>query len=145
MSMGERARGFTMLIFRVASAAILAIGLSVPALAAEQIEFVLPSGNIGCIYTPKGGVAVYQPVDGGPELSCDRVEPKYVRLILGPKGKAVLYKNVGDASCCSANFTLNYGGTWKAGPFTCKATTKGLDCRRGSHGFFMSRATLKAY
>lgn len=119
--------------------------ISMPALAADQIEFVLPSGNIGCIYTPEGGIQTYQPVDGGPELSCDRVEPEYVRIILGPKGNAVLHKNVGDASCCSANLTLNYGASWKAGPFLCKASTKGLECRRGKHGFFMSRAHLEAY
>ena len=125
--------------------AIAMLEISTPAFAAEQIEFVLPSGNIGCIYTPKGGVPNYQPVDGGPELSCDRVEPAYVRIILGPTGKAVLHKQVGDASCCSANLTLNYGGMWKTGPFVCKASTKGLDCRRGAHGFLMSRAQLKAY
>jgi len=131
--------------FRFLCAAIAVFGVSPPAFAAEQIEFVLPSGNIGCIYTPKGGVPTYQPVDGGPELSCDRVEPEYVRIILGPKGNAVLHKNVGDASCCSANLTLTYGGSWKAGPFICRASTKGLDCRRGKHGFFMSRARLEAY
>ena len=134
-----------MLIFRLMSAAMLVIGLSAPVLAAEQIEFVLPSGNIGCIYTPKGGVAVYQPVDGGPELSCDRVEPQYVRIVLGPKGNAVLYRHVGDASCCSAGPVLSYGKLWKAGPFRCKASTSGLDCRRGKHGFYMSRARLEAY
>src|SRR4029079_10344333 len=136
---------FSMSSFRFLCAAVAIFALSAPALAAEQIEFVLPSGNIGCIYTPKGGVPAYQPVDGGPELSCDRVEPKYGRIILGPSGNAVLHKNVGDASCCSANLTLNYGGIWKAGPFICKASTRGLDCRRGTHGFFMSRARLEAY
>lgn len=134
-----------MSIFRFMFAAIAVAGISAPALAAEQIEFVLPSGNIGCIYTPKGGVPVYQPVDGGPELSCDRVEPKYVRIILGPTGDAKLYKNVGDASCCSAGPKLAYGKLWKAGPFKCKASTLGLDCRRGGHGFFMSRSRLEAY
>lgn len=134
-----------MSIFRFMFAAIAVAGISAPAVAAEQIEFVLPSGNIGCIYTPKGGVPVYQPVDGGPELSCDRVEPKYVRIILGPKGDAKLYKNVGDASCCSAGPKLAYGKSWKAGPFKCKSSTSGLDCRRGSHGFFMSRSRVEAY
>jgi hypothetical protein len=137
--------GFSMSSFRFIIGAIAAIGLSIPALAAEQIEFVLPSGNIGCIYTPKGGVPHYQPVNGGPELTCDRVEPKYVRIILGPKGVAVLHRQVGDASCCSAEPILSYGKTWKAGPFRCKASTSGLDCRRGTHGFFMSRARLEAY
>ncbi len=113
--------------------------------AQEQVEFVLPSGNVGCIYTPKGGTGVYQPVDGGPELLCDRVEPRYARIILGPTGKAVLHRQVGDASCCSAEPVLAYGKTWTAGPFTCKATTKGLTCRRGANGFVMSRSRLKVY
>ena len=134
-----------MLIMRLLSAAVLAIGLSAPVMAQEQIEFVLPSGNIGCVYTPEGGVGTYEPVDGGPELSCDRVEPEYVRIILGPQGKAKLYEEVGDASCCSAGLTLAYGHEWTAGPFRCEASTKGLDCHRGKHGFFMSRARLKVY
>ena len=54
-----------------------------------QINFVLPSQNIGCTFTPKGGTGVYQPFDGGPELSCDRVAPQYVRVVLTPKNSAV--------------------------------------------------------
>jgi hypothetical protein len=134
-----------MLIFGFLAAAILMAMLSLPAHAEEQIEFVLPSGNVGCIYTPKGGVAHYQPVDGGPELSCDRVEPHYVRIVLGPKGKAVLIKDVGDASCCSAEPVLAYGEIWKAGPFSCEASTKGLECKRGRNGFVMSRSRLKVF
>jgi hypothetical protein len=133
------------MLFRFPAAAIVMALLSLPAHAEEQIEFVLPSGNVGCIYTPKGGVAHYQPVGGGPELSCDRVEPQYVRIMLGPKGKAVLIKNVGDASCCSAEPVLAYGKIWKAGPFACQASTKGLECKRGREGFVMSRSRLKVY
>ena len=134
-----------MSIFRFLSAAFMTAALVLPAYAEEQIEFVLPSGNVGCIYTPKGGVAHYQPVDGGPELSCDRVEPQYVRIVLGPKDKAILIKDVGDASCCSAEPVLAYGEVWKAGPFTCQASTKGLECKRGRNGFVMSRSRLKVY
>lgn len=134
-----------MAVFRFLSAVLLSAGLAVPALAETQIEFVLPSGNIGCIYTPKGGTDVYEPVDGGPELSCDRVEPKYARIILGPKGRPKLYPQVGDASCCSAEPVLAYGKTWKAGPFTCLASTKGLKCQRGKNGFVMSRSRLEVY
>lgn len=134
-----------MLIFRFVAVVTMMVTLSFPVLAEEQIEFVLPSGNVGCIYTPKGGVPVYQPVDGGPELSCDRVEPQYVRIVLGPKGKAVLIRAVGDASCCSAEPVLAYGKIWKAGPFTCQASAKGLECKRGRNGFVMSQSRLKVY
>ena len=77
----------------------------------RQEEFVLPSGNIGCIYTPEGGTDVYQPADGGPELACDRVEPRYVRASLSRKGAARLAHDVGDPSCCSAGPVLDYGQT----------------------------------
>ncbi|MER9496418.1 hypothetical protein NKI86_32220, partial [Mesorhizobium sp. M0320] len=65
---------------------------TVPANAEGQVEFNTPSGNIGCIYTPKGGTSTYEPQDGGPELSCSRVEPSYITIILGPKRPATLIK-----------------------------------------------------
>ncbi|SFG82090.1 hypothetical protein [Ensifer sp. OV372] len=54
--------------------------------AGEPEIFAMPSGNIGCIYTPAGGTSVYQPADGGPELACDIVAPRYVRATLWPGG-----------------------------------------------------------
>ncbi len=111
----------------------------------QQEEFVLPSGNIGCIYTPEGGTSVYLPQDGGPELACDRVEPRYVRATLSAGGPASLDKNVGDASCCSATRVLDYGQTWRQGPFSCSSTEKGLACEReDGHSFFLSRRRIDA-
>ena len=111
----------------------------------EQEAFVLPSGNIGCIYTPKGGTAVYQPEDGGPELSCDRVEPRYVRATLSARGSGFLLNDVGDQGCCSADRVLDYGQTWSAGPFSCISTRTGLSCeRRDGHSFFLSRRRVDA-
>jgi len=111
----------------------------------RQEGFVLPSGNIGCIYTPEGGTSVYLPQDGGPELACDRVEPRYVRATLSAGGPATLDKNVGDASCCSASTILDYGQTWRQGPFSCTSTRTGLSCERGDgHAFFLSRRRIDA-
>lgn len=111
----------------------------------RQEEFVLPSGNIGCIYTPEGGTDVYQPADGGPELACDRVEPRYVRATLSRKGAARLAHDVGDPSCCSAGAVLDYGQAWSAGPFSCLSTRTGLSCERNDgHSFFLSRKRLAA-
>ena len=111
----------------------------------RQEGFVLPSGNIGCIYTPEGGTDVYQPADGGPELACDRVEPRYVRASLSRKGAARLAHDVGDPSCCSAGPVLDYGQTWSAGPFSCLSTRTGLSCERNDgHSFFLSRKRLAA-
>ncbi|MBY5401662.1 DUF6636 domain-containing protein [Rhizobium leguminosarum] len=108
-----------------------------------QIVFVTPTRNIGCVYTPKGGVEMYVPEDGGPELACDRIEPLYVRLILPASGKAYIFKMVGDTACCSEEHVLDYGESWRDGPYSCTSSTEGLRCRRrDGHGFFASRKRL---
>lgn len=109
-------------------------------------SFVMPSGNIGCIYTPAGGSTVYTPADGGPELSCDRVAPSYRRFVLSASGKAKMITNVGDPSCCGGDNSLPYGTTWYLDPYTCTSSTKGLTCTRDDgHGFFISKAKTKVY
>ncbi|NVD41511.1 hypothetical protein HT585_21825 [Ensifer sp. HO-A22] len=112
---------------------------------AEQEEFVMPSGNIGCIFTPAGGTATYQPADGGPELSCDIIAPRYVRATLARSGAATINREVGDPSCCSAAPVLEYGATWSGGPFSCISERTGLSCRRDDgHAFVLSRASISA-
>jgi hypothetical protein len=135
-----------------ATAAFAMLALSAPALAVEfdaddqgQIEFTMPSNNVGCIYTPAGGTDTYETADGGAELSCDRVEPGYVRAVLASSGKAKRYNNVGDSSCCGSENIFEYGEVWSEGPFSCISSTTGLACARGSHGFSMSRKAVKIY
>ena len=111
----------------------------------EQEVFMMPSGNIGCVYTPAGGTAVYQPQDGGPELACDIVAPRYVRATLGRAGAATLNHAVGDPSCCSAAQVLDYGQSWSRGPFACASERSGLSCRRDDgHSFLLSRVQVSA-
>ncbi len=134
---------------------LLAIGFLVaatPALAIDfdandqgQVEFMMPSGNAGCIYTPEGGTDVYQPIGGGPELSCDRVEPAYVRMTLGPHGRPKRYNNVGDASCCGSDNIFSYGAVWKHDSYRCVSSESGLSCKRGGHGFSISRKAVKTW
>ena len=132
--------------------ALAAFALSTPALAhgfeqndQGQIEFTMPSNNVGCIYTPAGGTDTYETADGGAELSCDRIEPAYIRVILGATGTAERITNVGDASCCGAENIFEYGEVWSEGPFSCISATTGLTCTRGDHGFSMSRKAVKVY
>jgi hypothetical protein len=114
-----------------------------PAATNGQISFAMPSQNIGCTYTPKGGTPVYQPFDGGPELSCDRIAPQYVRLVLTPKNIR-RFDNVGDRDCCTADNVLPHGKSSVLGPFTCDSSSAGLTCKReDGRGFFMSRANIK--
>jgi hypothetical protein len=110
-----------------------------------QVEFVMPSGNVGCIYTPEGGTPVYKPADGGPELSCDRIEPDYRRFVLGRSGPAVAFADVQDASCCSATNPFAFGDSWAMGAFSCVSTRSGLTCLRGANGFFISRSRTSVW
>jgi hypothetical protein len=136
-------------------AAIVAIGVLVcatPAFAVSfgedgegAIEFSMPSGNVGCVYTPEGGTSTFQPQDGGPELRCDRVEPTYVRVILGPRGKTKSYNDVGDASCCGSGNIFSYGDVWKHDGYRCVSSESGLTCKRFGHGFSLSRKAVKTW
>lgn len=138
-----------------AAFATLAVLLGVPAKAYElqnffandegQVEFVMPSGNIGCIYTPAGGTSFYETVDDLAEIQCDRVEPDYVRAILGGQGEGYLVENVGDAGCCSLTQRFEYDHVVTLGPFQCLSERRGLTCaRQDGHGFFLSRSLVQA-
>jgi hypothetical protein len=149
--MHELPEGILMLRWLILPAAFLAAGsalaepLSFPSDNGQE-TFVTPSGNIGCVYTPAGGTDVYVPTDGGPELSCDRVEPKYLRFTLGAAGPATVLDDVGDASCCGSEHTIPYGGVWRADPFTCISMEAGLACARDDgNGFFISRAKTEVH
>ncbi|MCC6887229.1 MAG: hypothetical protein IT536_01620 [Hyphomicrobiales bacterium] len=110
-----------------------------------QILFVMPSRNIGCIYTPAGGTADYKPFDGGPELVCDRVAPDYVRLALTPTTFR-RYNDVADRDCCDGLVhVFAYGTRWTQGPFVCDSAPSGLSCRRqDGRGFLMNRSNVVA-
>lgn len=138
----------------VAAALGLAALMAVPAFAAEQeltpsdngqIEFATPSGNIGCLFTPKGGTDVYEPKGGGPELICERVEPAYVTVILGPEGEPEMIEDPGEQSCCGSENILEYGNSVDLeDTFTCAVETTGLTCERDDGvGFSMARAGIE--
>ena len=114
-------------------------------LAGVQEIFVMPSGNIGCVYTPEGGTSVYETWDGLAEIQCDRVEPAYVRAVLGGQDDGYIVEDVGDASCCSFGQKFNYDHVVTLGPFQCLSERRGLTCaREDGHGFFLSRALVQA-
>lgn len=111
------------------------------------IEFSLPSGNIGCTYAPEGGTANYKPVDGGPELKCDRTEPSYVTVVLGPDFEAEATDDPDEQACCSLENTLEYDNEVTFEGFICHAEVTGLACQTttGEHGFLMSRSHVVTY
>lgn len=112
-----------------------------------QITFIMPSGNVGCIYTPRGGTETYEPVDGGPEISCDRIEPSYVNITLGPKGAAVLIKDPGEQGCCGGDNVFAYGNTVTFDGFICSSSSAGLICETPDkkHGLCLSRTRTLHY
>jgi hypothetical protein len=113
--------------------------------AGGQIVFVLPSHNVECTYTPKGGTATYKPFDGGPELSCDRRDPKYVRVVLTPK-TLKRFDDVGDQGCCGTANPFRYGSRLSKGPFACESAEAGLTCKReDGRGFVMSRERVELF
>ena len=112
-----------------------------------QVSFVMPSGNIGCIYTPRGGTDTYQPTDGGPEISCDRIAPSYVNITLGAKTAAVLTKNPGEQGCCGGDNVFAYGNTTTFDGFVCSSSDAGLICETPDkkHGLCLSRTRTLHY
>ncbi|MDX8461114.1 hypothetical protein [Mesorhizobium humile] len=105
------------------------------------IEFHTPSDNIACGLSESGSDG-----SGAPELACDRLAPVYLRFILPARGKATILRDVGDQWCCGGYNELPYGREWQSGPFTCDSTASGLTCEnQQGHGFFISKAKVKAY
>jgi hypothetical protein len=143
-------------MLRVLAAAIaLAAFIAVPVLADEQeveardngqIEFTMPSGNVGCLYTPAGGTDVYEPKDGGPELVCERIEPSYVTVILTGEGEAEVIEDPGEQSCCGAENIFEYGNTITLEGFVCASERTGLICQsEAGFGFSMARAGIETF
>ena len=94
-----------------------------------QISFVMPSGNVGCIYTPRGGT------------------PTYVNITLGPKGAAVLTKDPGEQGCCGGDNVFAYGNTVTFDGFICSSSDAGLICETPDkkHGLCLSRTRTLHY
>jgi hypothetical protein len=130
----------------VAAPAVMAKEVTLKPNKSGQIEFQTPSGNIGCFYTPEGGTDVYEPMDGGPELICDRVDPDYVRIILGPDYDAEAIFDPGEQPCCGGQ-TFGYDDHVELDGFICHSETTGLVCQttNGEHGFQMSKAHIVTY
>jgi hypothetical protein len=113
---------------------------------AGQISFTMPSGNVGCLYTPEGGTDVYEPAGGGPELICERVEPSYVTVILSVDGEAEMIEDPGEQSCCGDDNIFAYGNTLSLDGFTCASKTTGITCENESgEGFSMARAGVELF
>ncbi len=127
--------------------------IATPLFAAEQsfapdaegvVTFRLPSGNIACTYAPDR-ILQRDPFERGPQLTCDRVQPAYAVLSLGPRGVVRVISEIDEAGCCSGP-VLKYGNFWQEGPFRCMSERTGLTCERiDGRGFSMARARIELF
>ena len=105
------------------------------------IEFHTPSDNIACTLEETGNDG-----SGTPEFDCDRLAPTYLRFILPATGAASILDHVDEQWCCGGYNELPYGREWQSAPFTCDSSSSGLSCENAAgHGFFISKAKVKAY
>ena len=110
------------------------------------VNFTMPSGNVECQYTPAHFRGTYRTEDDLAELSCDRAQPAYLRIILGEKIKPHIIENPGDQPCCGDTNPFTYGHSWKSGPFECDSRADGLLCtREDSHGFRVSKSKAEVF
>ena len=132
----------------LALAVVLAGLTAATASAGTPNSFQTPSKNIGCTY-----VAPFASTDK-PYLRCDigsglhplPPRPKscdldwgYGYSMNGGSGKAKPFC-AGDTAKDPRAPILQYGRTWKTGPFTCVSQRIGLRCTNlVRHGFFLSR------
>jgi hypothetical protein len=130
----------------VVASVVLAVGAT--SAEARYVDFVTPSGNIGCGYTnePKR------------YLRCDILrssdmpaKPRSCDLDYGHaygmnrRGKARVLC-AGDTVVDRTARVLGYGEVKRIGGFKCKSKTTGLRCRNKSgHGWFLSRARINRF
>ncbi len=131
-----------------ATAALAIVGTGSAHAAGGSSFFQTPSKNIGCVYV-KPFAATDKPylrcdIGGGLHplpprpKSCD-LDWGYGYQLAGATGRAAPFC-AGDTARDPKAPVLQYGRTWRRGPFTCVSQTIGLRCRnRAGHGFFLSR------
>jgi hypothetical protein len=138
-------RGRSVLFLAALAAPNAALAVDFPE-KAGIVKFSTPSANVECTYVAKA-TANYTPRDGAPELSCDRANPKYVRVTIGGKDEALKrVDNPPDQPCCGADHILAYGQKWTGGPFTCESEKTGLTCRGPKgRGFFLGLKAIRAF
>ena len=133
--------------------AILALGvgsvsartLSFPSRNDGVVQFITPSGNIGCTYIPFDGAGGIDTGVNGPELHCYRLSGKFDAVSLGPTKKALKLLVEGKLACCKTRNVLAFGNTWTTGGYACTSDRTGLACRRGKHGFSISATSVTRY
>jgi len=125
---------------------LLAVGAT--SAEARYVDFVMPSGNIGCGYTN----------EPSRYLRCDILQssdmPAKPRSCDLDYGHAYAMNGRGKSRVLCAGDTvvnrnapvLDYGETKRIGGFRCKSKMTGLRCsNKSDHGWFLSRDRIKRF
>jgi hypothetical protein len=125
---------------------LLAVGAT--SAEARYVDFVMPSGNIGCGFTN----------EPSRYLRCDILQssdmPARPRSCDLDYGHAYGMSRRGKSRVLCAGDTvvnrnapvLDYGETKRIGGFKCKSKMTGLRCKnRSGHGWFLSRARIDRF
>ena len=125
---------------------------AVPSAAFAGAGFTVPSGRTTC-----GLLTAKQAGESGAGLYCTSANIKIsgegipaVRLNHSGKARKISVGNddalriEGDLPT-AARPTLAYGKTWKRDGYTCTSRSSGLSCRRGAHGFSVSRESQRFF
>ena len=116
-------------------------------------QFVLPSRNIGCVYSSpdrftKGYVLRCDIASGlrpEPMRAAAACELDLTGLSLSPARRATV-TCAGDTAIDRRSRVVAYGRRWRGGPFSCTARVTGLTCSsRAGHGFFLSRERWRVW
>jgi hypothetical protein len=124
-----------------------------PAAAFAGAGFTVPSRNTTCGLVTEGeqeGVHAGLYCDSTYVRGINRDHLPGVELRPGRKARAIGLGN--DLALAAdgdlpraARPVLGYGRTWRRGGYTCVSRSTGVSCRRGSHGFFLSRERQHYY
>jgi hypothetical protein len=118
--------------------------------------FRSPSGNIACLFRAghsRNLLCTLRQADYAKSLQARCLAPAgagvdWHGFALSPTGKALVNCSGGiQYDPAAARWvTVDYGRTWRAGPFTCASNRTGVTCRNGrGHGLFLSRASWRAW
>jgi hypothetical protein len=137
-------------------AVLVACGAAVPATASAGSGFTVPSRNTTCGILGKDKAG-----SGRPGLYCESsyipggVGESMGAAELGRTGKARKISIGNDSSLYIGGWhedgnydkrpVLRYGKSWKRGGYRCVSRSNGLTCRRGAHGFFLSRESQRYF
>src|SRR3954453_8924852 len=126
----------------------------VPSAAFAGAGFVVPSKNTTCgILTAKqaagGGAGLYcqsSYVKASPEDAMGAAKLRHTgkgRRITVGNDDSLYIGGYNDGGKQDKRPVLAYGKPWRKSGYTCTSRSTGLTCKRGSHGFFLSRESQR--